>query len=392
MIGGILGHAPDWALVDAVWARSQGNPFFAEELTAAATTHRCPPSSESVIMTRVRGSPPDGQQLLRVVAVAGESASTTSCCAAVGVLDADALDGALAEAARRADPGRRPETAALPVPPRPAPRGRVRCRCCPGSAAGSTACSPTALADAPPLGPGAGPLRGRAGRRTGGRRVSGRSAFDASAHRRPTPPSPCGRSPRRSPTSTGRCRPLDRMPAESAPGPADRLRLLELASDVAYFAGAGQRSVDLVRQAIDAPARASRSDDPGAATTSCSAATRWAIGDSDAAFDAYRRRGGRSCRPTRRRSSSPGCIAEEARGLHAHVPLRDAERRCHEGLAVGRRRVGARRERGTRPLHPGRAAVACSASTTRASTSSARRRRSPRSSSTRTSSTARTPT
>ena len=35
MIGGILGHRPDWALVDAVWARSQGNPFFAEELTAA---------------------------------------------------------------------------------------------------------------------------------------------------------------------------------------------------------------------------------------------------------------------------------------------------------------------------------------------------------------------
>ena len=35
MIGGILGQRPDWTLVDAVWARSQGNPFFAEELTAA---------------------------------------------------------------------------------------------------------------------------------------------------------------------------------------------------------------------------------------------------------------------------------------------------------------------------------------------------------------------
>ena len=80
----------------------------------------------------------------------------------------------------------------------------------------------------------------------------------------------------------------DRMPAGSVPA-ADRTRLLERASDAAFFAGEGLRSVELVREAI------------GSAGPSDSATLLryhlllgrnvWAIGDADAAFEAYRRAG-----------------------------------------------------------------------------------------------------
>ena len=53
MIGGILGHQPDWTLVDAVWSRSQGNPFFAEELIAARHSPTLSAEFQSVIMSRV---------------------------------------------------------------------------------------------------------------------------------------------------------------------------------------------------------------------------------------------------------------------------------------------------------------------------------------------------
>src|SRR5262249_51319713 len=53
LIGGILGRAPDWTLVEAVWARSQGNPFFAEELTAARHQPSLSPELTGVVMHRV---------------------------------------------------------------------------------------------------------------------------------------------------------------------------------------------------------------------------------------------------------------------------------------------------------------------------------------------------
>jgi predicted ATPase len=53
LIAGILGHRPDWALAEAVWARSQGNPFFAEELTAARHSPSLSAELQGVIMTRV---------------------------------------------------------------------------------------------------------------------------------------------------------------------------------------------------------------------------------------------------------------------------------------------------------------------------------------------------
>jgi predicted ATPase len=55
LIAGILGQQPTWALVDAVFARSQGNPFFAEELTAARDDPSPSPELQGVILSRVEG-------------------------------------------------------------------------------------------------------------------------------------------------------------------------------------------------------------------------------------------------------------------------------------------------------------------------------------------------
>jgi DNA-binding CsgD family transcriptional regulator len=97
LIGGILGHQPTWALVDAVWARSQGNPFFAEELTAARDDPSLSPELQGVILSRVEALNKPTQQVLRAVAAAGTTVSHRLV-AALRVLDVDALDLALAEA------------------------------------------------------------------------------------------------------------------------------------------------------------------------------------------------------------------------------------------------------------------------------------------------------
>jgi DNA-binding CsgD family transcriptional regulator len=97
LIGGILGQQPTWALVDAVWARSQGNPFFAEELTAARDDASLSPELQGVILSRVESLSKEAQLALRVVAAAGTTVAHRLL-AALGVLDADVLDRALAEA------------------------------------------------------------------------------------------------------------------------------------------------------------------------------------------------------------------------------------------------------------------------------------------------------
>ena len=96
MIAGIVGHQPEWTLVDAVWSRSQGNPFFAEELTAARHQPSLSPELKGVVMHRVDRLPAEARQLLRVVASAGPVADA-ELLDAVGLFDADALDRGLAE-------------------------------------------------------------------------------------------------------------------------------------------------------------------------------------------------------------------------------------------------------------------------------------------------------
>jgi DNA-binding CsgD family transcriptional regulator len=70
---GILGAVPATDLVDELFARSEGNPFFTEELLAAvqAGTGGLPPTLPDLLGGRVQLLPDHAQQVLAVAAVAG---------------------------------------------------------------------------------------------------------------------------------------------------------------------------------------------------------------------------------------------------------------------------------------------------------------------------------
>jgi DNA-binding CsgD family transcriptional regulator/tetratricopeptide (TPR) repeat protein len=70
---GILGAAPPAELVDAVFARSEGNPFFTEELLGAvrAGSGALPTTLRDLLRGRVQALPELARQVLGVVAVAG---------------------------------------------------------------------------------------------------------------------------------------------------------------------------------------------------------------------------------------------------------------------------------------------------------------------------------
>jgi len=66
-----LGHEPDWALLDAVHARSEGNPFFAEELTAARDAAALPSALRNVILLRIESLGPAARLVASIAAAAG---------------------------------------------------------------------------------------------------------------------------------------------------------------------------------------------------------------------------------------------------------------------------------------------------------------------------------
>jgi DNA-binding CsgD family transcriptional regulator/tetratricopeptide (TPR) repeat protein len=74
---GILGAAPPADLVDAVFGRSEGNPFFTEELVAAvrAGSSQLPATIRDLLRGRVQVLPERAQQVLAVAAVAGQRVS-----------------------------------------------------------------------------------------------------------------------------------------------------------------------------------------------------------------------------------------------------------------------------------------------------------------------------
>jgi predicted ATPase len=96
---GILGAAPAAELIDAVFARSEGNPFFTEELLAAvqAGSRELPTTLGDLLRGRVQALPERAQHVLEVVAVAGRR-MPHRLLAAVAGLDDRQPDGALREA------------------------------------------------------------------------------------------------------------------------------------------------------------------------------------------------------------------------------------------------------------------------------------------------------
>src|SRR5215207_7566947 len=92
----ILGAAPADDLVDATFARSQGNPFFTEELLEAvrAGSRELPTTLRDLLLGRIEGLPEPARHVLRVAAVAGRPLSHRLLAAVAG-LDEPRLNGAL---------------------------------------------------------------------------------------------------------------------------------------------------------------------------------------------------------------------------------------------------------------------------------------------------------
>jgi DNA-binding CsgD family transcriptional regulator len=95
----ILGAAPAADLVDAVFVRSEGNPFFTEELLAAvrAGSGGLPVTVRDLLRGRVKGLPEQPRRVLEVAAVAGRQVPHRLLAAVAG-LDDRQLDGALRQA------------------------------------------------------------------------------------------------------------------------------------------------------------------------------------------------------------------------------------------------------------------------------------------------------
>jgi DNA-binding CsgD family transcriptional regulator/tetratricopeptide (TPR) repeat protein len=99
-LAGLLGETPPARLVEDIYARSGGNPFFAEELLLAgdgAVPAALPPSLQAVLLTRVVRLGDRTQQLLRVAAAAGPGVAQPVLAAVAGMDDQELL-GSLHEA------------------------------------------------------------------------------------------------------------------------------------------------------------------------------------------------------------------------------------------------------------------------------------------------------
>lgn len=112
-VASILEHAPPLGLVDAVERRTEGNPFFVEELLASGAEepgHGLPPTLRDVLLNRVTALSDPAQRLLGVASVAGRTVDSELLATVAGGPEADlehALRDALAAQILVIDPGSR---------------------------------------------------------------------------------------------------------------------------------------------------------------------------------------------------------------------------------------------------------------------------------------------
>jgi predicted ATPase len=92
---GILGTAPPAELVDALFARSEGNPFFTEELLAAvrAGSGELPATLRDLLRGRVEALPEHARDMLEVAAVAGRRVSHRLLASVAGIDDQQLVEG-----------------------------------------------------------------------------------------------------------------------------------------------------------------------------------------------------------------------------------------------------------------------------------------------------------
>ncbi|HEX8858860.1 MAG TPA: AAA family ATPase, partial [Actinomycetes bacterium] len=93
LLAAILDHRPAARQVREVFARSQGNPFYAEELLAAAPDGAgLPPAVRDLLLARVEALPEEAQRVLRVAAAAGSRVDHELLAAVAGVPDRRLLE------------------------------------------------------------------------------------------------------------------------------------------------------------------------------------------------------------------------------------------------------------------------------------------------------------
>ena len=374
LVDGILGHTSQWTLAEAVWGRSQGNPFFVEELVAAREVHDLPPELQAVILGRVAELSDPAQRVLRLAAVVGASVDHD-----LLVAMADDLDGA---SDGPADPDRGEDRLleqaieelvdqqVLVVEPSrtgyrfrhaltreavegailPGERRRLHRRAALALAAGSTGAGAAELA--------AHWWAAEAWTETlAASVVAADAAAEVWAY-----PEVLAHLERAEAA-------IDKLDL-SGPDAADRaldgvgltrLALLWRAGDAAYLAGRTARSVELARRLVDryldhlgwAATGEPGAPPPGAAQEVVDDLARayvalgrnaWAVGDAEAAFEAYRRAA--ELVPDEPPSAALARIrAEQARSLMLMSRFAEATERCHQAIDVARE-VGARAEEG----------------------------------------------
>ncbi len=100
LISAIVGHRPPTDLLDAIATRTEGNPFFVEELLASGVsqaTDRIPPTLRDVLLTRVTALSDEAQRILGVAAVAGRTVQPALLAVVAGT-DEAAIEAPLREA------------------------------------------------------------------------------------------------------------------------------------------------------------------------------------------------------------------------------------------------------------------------------------------------------
>ncbi len=361
LVDGILGHSPQWTLVEAVWGRSQGNPFFAEELVAARERHDLPPELQAVILGRVAELSDPAQRVLRLAAVLGTSvnhdlleAMAEGTGGASG--DPDHLDHSRPSPLEQALEELVDGQVLVVEPSRTGYRFRhaltreaVEGAILPGERRRLHRRAGVVLA-----------AEGRDARagRAGAAELAAHwwaaeewveamqasvSAADAAAEVWAYPEVLAHLE--RAEAALEQIGRGDPSAAEQALATAGltRVTLIGRACTAAYLAGAGARSVELARQLVDASAELDDVDDLARAYVTLGR-NAWTVGDAEAAFAAY----GQAAEllPDERPSAARARIlAEEGRGLMLLSRYAEASDRCRAAIEVAQA-VGARSEEG----------------------------------------------
>jgi DNA-binding CsgD family transcriptional regulator/tetratricopeptide (TPR) repeat protein len=333
-LGGILGERPGPQLVNRLLVRSEGNPFFAEELLAAADQGVMPDSLREALLVRVQRLSDPARGTLALAAAVGRPAEH-QLLATASELESLALGEALREAVEQRflvttedGTGYAFRHALL--------REAVYTDLLPGERTALHARLGDALSSDQPLldsGRAAAELAhhwqiaGRPGHALSASLQAGEQAESVHAY------TEAGRHLERA------LELWERVPEDDIPPGARRTEIAWRAADAAAFSGAYRRAIALARQLVTSTAE---HPNPTAAGLSRARLARyhWLDGNSDAALDDY-------ATALELVAPEPSIERAEVLAANAHVlllmgRLREARERAEEALRIARA-VGARR-------------------------------------------------